>query len=681
MALFTELGLDAQILKGISELGFETPTPIQEKAIPFLLDTDRDLIALAQTGTGKTAAFGLPILHAADVRVSTPQALILAPTRELCLQIAADMERYSKYVSGFGVAAIYGGAPIDKQLRQLAKGAHVVVATPGRMLDVIHRRKVDFSKIKTVVLDEADEMLNMGFKEELNAILAETPKEKRTLLFSATMPREVASIAKNYMTDPFEITSGTKNEGASTVTHKYFMVHARDRYMALKRIADSNPNIYGIVFCRTRTECKDVADQLIQDGYSADALHGDLSQAQRDYVMQKFRTKTLQMLVATDVAARGLDVNDLTHVINYNLPDDVEIYTHRSGRTGRAGKTGESLAIINMKEKGRIRMIEKIIKKQFEHALVPTGQEICGKQLVHMIERMKNVVVNEEQIAPFMDDVLERFAAMDKEELLKHFLSVEFNRFLDYYSKAKDINADNSRSSRDDYERPERGERGERSERGERPERRKREEGGNKGVGGARDEGFSRFFMNVGRKDGIMPKNIIGLINDATGDKSIEIGAIDIMGTFSFFDVETASASKVAGSFVNIDYQGREVRVELAAEGDGAGEEVSRPRRSSGGGERSSGGGERRSFGGERSGGYNSDRSSGGDRGGSNRGGGENRGGGDRDRSFGGDRGSSRPSRPSGGSDRGGDRGGYNRGGGSGDRDRSFGGDRPKKRY
>ena len=670
MTLFTELGLDAQILKGVNELGYETATPIQEKAIPFLLETERDLIALAHTGTGKTAAFGLPILHAADLNLSTPQALILAPTRELCLQIAADMERYSKYVNGFSVAAIYGGAPIDKQLRQLAKGVHVVVATPGRMLDVINRRKVDFSKIKTVVLDEADEMLNMGFKEELNAILAETPEQKRTLLFSATMPREVAAIAKNYMTDPFEITSGTKNEGVSTVTHKYYMVHARDRYTALKRIADSNPDIYGIVFCRTRSECKDVADQLIQDGYSADALHGDLSQAQRDYVMQKFRTKTLQMLVATDVAARGLDVNDLTHVINYNLPDDVEIYTHRSGRTGRAGKLGESLAIINMKEKGRIRMIEKIIKKQFEQAMVPTGQEICGKQLGHMIERMKNVSINEEQIAPFMDDVVERFAAMDKETLLKHFLSVEFNRFLDYYSKAKDINSDNSRSSRDDYDRPERGERG---ERGERPERRKREEGGNKGIGGARDEGFSRFFINVGRKDGIMPKNIIGLINDATGDKSIEIGAIDIMGTFSFFDVETASSTKVAGSFVNIDFQGREVRVELAAEGDGAGEESSRSRRPSGG-ERSFGGGERRSFGGDR-GGYSSDRS-----------------GGDR-RSSGGDRRSSGGDRSFGGGDRsfgGGDRrssgGGYSRsGGGSGDRERSFGGDRgdarPKKRY
>lgn len=555
MSLFTELGLDAQILKGITELGFETPTPIQEKAIPYLLESQRDLIALAQTGTGKTAAFGLPILQGTDVELAKPQALILAPTRELCLQIATDLERYSKYMSGLRVAAIYGGAPIDKQLRQLSKGVQVIAATPGRMLDVLHRNRVDFSHIKHVVLDEADEMLNMGFKEELNAILAETPEDKQTLLFSATMPREVAAIAKNYMHDPHEITSGKKNEGASTVTHKYFMVSARDRYLALKRIADINPDIYSIVFCRTRSECKDVAERLIQDGYNADALHGDLSQAQRDYVMQKFRNKSLQMLVATDVAARGLDVNDLTHVINYNLPDDVEVYTHRSGRTGRAGKSGVSFAIINLKEKGKIRQIEKIIKKDFEHALVPNGPEICERQLFHLIDRMQNVEVNEDQIGPFMEAVNEKFESMEKEEILKHFLSLEFNRFLEYYKNAADINTDGSRGR----------------DRGDRDRGGKRRSGSGPGQGGARDEGYSRFFINVGRKDSVSPKNIIGLINDATGDKSIQIGAIDIMGTFSFFDVESSNVTKVVNSFHGIEFSGRDVRVELAQDSDGGG--------------------------------------------------------------------------------------------------------------
>jgi len=599
MSLFTELGLDAQILKGITELGFETPTPIQEKAVPYLLESERDLIALAQTGTGKTAAFGLPILQGTDIGLVKPQALILAPTRELCLQIATDLERYSKYLDGCKVAAIYGGAPIDKQLRQLSKGVHVIAATPGRMLDVLRRNKVDFSNIKTVVLDEADEMLNMGFKEELNAILAETPEEKRTLLFSATMPREVAAIAKNYMTDPHEITSGKKNEGASTVTHKYFMVSARDRYLALKRIADINPDIYSIVFCRTRSECKDVAERLIQDGYNADALHGDLSQAQRDYVMQKFRNKSLQMLVATDVAARGLDVNDLTHVINYNLPDDVEVYTHRSGRTGRAGKTGVSFAIINLKEKGKIRQIEKIIKKEFEHALVPNGPEICERQLFHLIDRMQNVEVNEEQIGQFMTAVNEKFEEMSKEEILKHFLSLEFNRFLDYYKNAADINADASRSR----------DRGDRAESGGRRERSRRGEG--RGEGGARDEGFSRFFINVGRKDSVSPKNIIGLINDATGDKSIEIGAIDIMGTFSFFDVESSHVTKVVNSFHGIEFDGRDVRVELAQESSGEGSSSR-----SGGRSRDRGGDSYRAK--ERSS-YGRDRGRRGDRGGSRR--------------------------------------------------------------
>jgi len=405
MTKFTDLGIANNILKGINELGFEEAMPVQEEVIPVLLETNRDIVALAQTGTGKTAAFGLPIVQQINISEKYPQALILSPTRELCVQIAKDLMAYSKYVDGLKVLPIYGGANIDAQIRGLRMGTHIIVATPGRILDLIKRGRADITRVGTVVLDEADEMLNMGFRDDLNEILESVPDERRTLLFSATMPKEVAAISKNYMKNPEEITIGKKNSGAESIKHMYYLVQARDRYLALKRIADLNPDIYSIVFCRTRQETKEVAEWLIKDGYNADALHGDLSQAQRDHVMNRFRLKSLQMLVATDVAARGLDVNDLTHVINYNLPDDIEVYTHRSGRTGRAGKKGISIAIVHLREKSRIKEIEKKINKNFEKAPIPTGKEICKKQLFHLIDKMEKVEVDHEQIEEFLPEI------------------------------------------------------------------------------------------------------------------------------------------------------------------------------------------------------------------------------------------------------------------------------------
>lgn len=542
MTAFEALNLKPEIQKAITDLGFETPTPVQEKTIPFLLESERDLIALAQTGTGKTAAFGLPTLNQIDPNEKRVQALVLCPTRELCIQIAKDLENFSKYINGLIVAPVYGGANIDSQIRTLKKGAQIIAATPGRMLDIMRRGKVDISQIDTVVLDEADEMLNMGFRQELDDILSETPETKKTLLFSATMPREVANIAMNYMHDPFEITCGGKNKGAETVSHHYYMVHARDRYIALKRIADIYPNIYGIVFCRTRAETKDVAAKLIEDRYNAEALHGDLSQAQRDYVMQKFRNKNLNLLVATDVAARGIDVNELTHVINYNLPEDIESYTHRSGRTGRAGKEGTSIAIVNMRERGKIRQIEKIINKKFEKKLIPEGNEICQIQLLHQIETLQNVSINEDQIAPFMDAVHEKLDHLSKEDLIKRFVSMEFNHFIEYYLHAKNINVNES----------------DRSNRESRDER-KRE-----GRSRSRNKGYTRFFINLGRKDSAGPREIIGLINDQTNDRDIHIGDIAIKESFSFFEVEETFQVKVLNSFQDVSYKGRKVNVEIS---------------------------------------------------------------------------------------------------------------------
>ena len=482
MNKFNDLNLNDKILSAIKDLGFVEPTPIQEKVIPVLLDTDNDLIGLAQTGTGKTAAFGLPMIQNCSLDNNEIQGLILSPTRELCIQIAKDLVNFTKYYKGFQVTAVYGGSSIEVQIKELKRGAKLVVGTPGRTLDLIKRKKLNVSSIRTLVLDEADEMLNMGFKEDLNAILEKTPKEKQTLLFSATMPEEIKRISKKYLTDPIEISTGVKNNAAENVRHVYYEVHARDRYEALKRIADINPKIYGIVFCRTRRETKEIADKLIQDGYNADALHGDLSQAQRDSVMNKFRKKHLQLLVATDVAARGLDVNDLTHVINFNLPDENEVYVHRSGRTGRAGKSGISLSILHMREKHKLRAVEKIVGRSFEKQQVPTGKEICAKQLYNLVDKVENVEIDDSQIAPFMDVIYKKLEWLDREELIKKFVSVEFNRFLAYYRGAKDLN-----SFEKEKDRPKK-----------KKERKSRQDG-------VPEKGFTRFFINVGSSSNLNP--------------------------------------------------------------------------------------------------------------------------------------------------------------------------------
>ena len=539
MTKFAELGISKDILKGISELGFEKAMPVQEAVIPVLLESKSDIVALAQTGTGKTAAFGLPIVEQINIKNKYPQALILSPTRELCVQIAKDLTAYSKYVDGIKVLPVYGGANIDAQIRGLRMGVHVIVATPGRMLDLIKRGKADISNVESVVLDEADEMLNMGFRDDLNEILESVPNERRTLLFSATMPKEVAAIAKNYMTDPQEITVGKKNAGAENVKHLYYLVHARDRYLALKRIADVNPNIYSIIFCRTRMETKEVAEWLIKDGYNADALHGDLSQAKRDHVMNRFRLKNLQMLVATDVAARGLDVNDLTHVINYNLPDDIEAYTHRSGRTGRAGKAGISIAIVHLREKYRIKDIEKKINKTFEKAEIPTGKEVCKKQLFHLVDKMEHVDVDE-QIEGFLPEIYKKLEWLDKEELVKRFVSLEFNRFLDYYKNAPDLNIPDEKDFR----------------------QQEKDKGRRRGS----DKDYKRLFINLGKNHKLNAQRLMGLVNEATRERNIPVGKIDIMKSFSFFEVDKQYTDKVLDGLNNAIFEGVKVSTEIAKE-------------------------------------------------------------------------------------------------------------------
>ena len=546
MLTFDAMGLSPNLLKVIEELGFKKPTPIQEKVIPILFETENDIVGLAQTGTGKTAAFGFPIIEQIDIRNKSVQALILLPTRELCIQISKDLQNYSKYIKGLQVVPVYGGAHIDTQIKALKKGAHIIAATPGRMLDLINRKAANITNIRTVVLDEADEMLNMGFRDDLDSILEKTPDIKRTLLFSATMPKEVARIAKNYMNSPVEITIGKQNAGADNIRHIYYQVHARDRYLVLKRIADINPDIYGLVFCRTRMETKEVADKLIKNGYNADALHGDLSQAQRDHVMKRFRERSLQMLVATDVAARGIDVNDISHIINYNLPEELDVYTHRSGRTGRAGKSGVSIAIVNYREINKIPQIEKIIRKKFEKLPIPSGPEICKKQLFKLIDKMENVEVDEAQIAPFMDTVNKKLEWLSKEQIIKHFVSLEFNRFLDYYKNAVDLNekAENKRDKRDNRDG------------GSRSDRHRRRD----------NSSYTRFFINIGKKDGVVPKIIIGMINDNTKERDINIGTIDLKDSFSFFEIEEKHATKVLNSFNNTKFKGRRVKVDIAEE-------------------------------------------------------------------------------------------------------------------
>lgn len=547
MTTFESLGLQEPILKGIQDLGFVAPTPIQEKAIPVLLSGDRDFVGLAQTGTGKTAAFGLPLLQQLDIKRRQPQGLILCPTRELCLQITNDLKNFSKYLGDLSVVAVYGGASIVQQLRELKRGAHVVIATPGRLLDIIERGAINFDQVRYAILDEADEMLNMGFQEDINNILSKTPQSKTTWLFSATMPQEVRRIAQNYMTDPFELTVGNKNSGNANIEHEYYVVRPREKYAALKRIVDYNPEIFGIIFTRTKIESQEIAESLIRDGYNADALHGDLTQQQRDKVMKRFREKSLQVLVATDVAARGIDVDNVTHVINYELPDDVENYTHRSGRTARAGKSGISIAIITGRDIGKIRQIERVIGKKFTKAEVPDGFAVCEKQLFGLVHKIHNVTVNEEQIEPYLERIYEEFAAMSKEDLIKRFASLEFNEFLEYYRDAPDLNVKEERRT---YE-------------------------GNtmshRGTGK-----FTRLFINLGSVDDFTRGDMLRYLCDTSGVRGNKIGRIDLKGVYSFFEVENDVVEKFVQGFKKAEYNGRSVRIEMSQDGD--------KRRSGGGG-------------------------------------------------------------------------------------------------
>ena len=531
---FSEIGLNDKILKAIKDLGFENPTPVQTEAIPFILSEESDLIALAQTGTGKTAAFGLPIIQKVDYQKTQTQSIILCPTRELCLQITKDLETYSKHINKLKITAVYGGANIQTQIRSLKSGSQIVVGTPGRVIDLINRQKLKLNHIEFLVLDEADEMLNMGFKEDLDIILAETPDEKQTLLFSATMPKEVLRITKDYMYDPHKIQIASRNEGAKNVEHNYYMVNAKDRYKALRRICDINPNIYSIVFCRTRRETKDVADKLMQDGYNADAIHGDLSQAQRDHVMGRFRKKTLQILVATDVAARGIDINDLTHVINYNLPDDNEIYIHRSGRTGRAGKKGVSIIICHSREQRKLRSIEKMLKKELILKKIPNGEEICAIQLLSFIDKIVKTDISH-QIEKYLPIIEEKLSHLDKERLLKHFVSAEFNRFLSFYKNAPDLNISASNSKKGKHK-------------------------NNRHA----DKGFDRFFINLGKTHKLEPQNLIGLVNEYTRNRNLVIGKIDILRNFSFFEVENTAREDILKGFSNSQWNGYQLTVEMS---------------------------------------------------------------------------------------------------------------------
>ena len=550
--IFSDIGLNKNIQKAIKDLGFTEPTPIQQEAIPYLISKEKDLIALAQTGTGKTAAFGLPIIEKIEIDRRLPQTIILCPTRELCLQITKDMDSYAKYTKGLKITAVYGGANIQTQIRALNSGSQIIVGTPGRVIDLIKRKKLKLNDIQSVVLDEADEMLNMGFKDDLDTILAETPEEKQTLLFSATMPKEVMRITKNYMFSPKTIEVASRNEGAKNVEHHYYMVNARDRYQALRRICDVNAGIYGIVFCRTRRETKDIADKLMQDGYNADALHGELSQSQRDYVMKRFRQKSIQILVATDVAARGIDINELTHVINYNLPDDNEIYIHRSGRTGRAGNKGISIIIAHSRERRKIQSIEKMLKKELLLKKVPSGEEICEIQLLKLVDKVINTKVGP-QIEKYIPAINEKLSHLDKEELIKHFVSTEFNRFLAFYKNAGNLNVDpNNKSSRgrDNKRNDSRSSRKSSSSS-------KRNEGSNHA-----EEGYSRFFINLGKQKGMQAQNLIGMINEFTKKRNIPVGKIDIFKNFSFFEIDSEFENTILSSFQGTEWNGERVSVE-----------------------------------------------------------------------------------------------------------------------
>ena len=547
MTTFKALGLEEHLLKAIADLGFETPSEVQAKAIPILLERETDMVSLAQTGTGKTAAFGFPMLQKIDVNSRTTQGLILSPTRELCLQITNEMVAYGKYMPGLNVTAIYGGASITDQARQIKRGSQIIVATPGRMKDMIGRGLIDISKIEYCVLDEADEMLNMGFYEDITEILSHSPKDKSTWLFSATMPKEVSTIAKNFMHTPVEITVGTKNKGADNVSHEYYLVNARDRYNALKRLADANPDIFSVVFCRTKNDTQKVAEQLIEDGYNAAALHGDLSQGQRDMVMKSFRNRQIQMLVATDVAARGIDVDDITHVINYQLPDEIEIYTHRSGRTGRAGKSGISMVIVSKSEVRKIRTIEKIIQKQFIAKEIPSGMEICEVQLFHLANTIKSTNINNE-INPYLPNINEVLADFTKEELIKKVFSVEFTRFFNYYKNSKDLNVTGDRSFSE-----------------------------------AEDKESTRYFLNIGGKDDFDWMSLKDFLRDLLQLGRDDVYKVDVKDSFSFFNTDTKHQELVMGIFKDFKLEGRQINIEISQDTGRSGGGRDRGKRSGGG--------------------------------------------------------------------------------------------------
>ena len=546
------MGVSEEIRRAIEELGFEHPMPVQEEVIPFLLGNGNDVIALAQTGTGKTAAFGIPLLQRTDPTDRTTQAIVISPTRELCLQIADDLKSFSKYIKGINIVAVYGGTSIVDQMRALKHGAQIIVATPGRLIDLMHRGAAKLDAVQNVVLDEADEMLNMGFSDSINEIFDNVPADRNTLLFSATMSKEIEKIALNYLHDHKEIVVGSRNEGAENVNHIYYMVNAKDKYLALKRIVDFYPRIYGIVFCRTKAETQEVADKLIRDGYNAEPLHGDLSQQQRDITMQKFRQHITQLLVATDVAARGLDVDDLTHVINYGMPGDTESYTHRSGRTGRAGKKGTSISIIHTKERGRVREVERVIGKEFVDGTLPTPQEICSKQLFKAIDEIEKVDVDDEQIAPFMEDINRHFEYFDKEDILKKIVSLEFGKFLKYYANAPEIQKPSASHDR--------------KERGEGRDGRKREKR-------APEAGYRRLFINLGKDDGFYPGEVMQFLNRNVHGRQ-EVGHIDLLARISYIEVPEQDAEKVMRALNGATYRNRTVRCNdaddtAAASGDG----------------------------------------------------------------------------------------------------------------
>ena len=528
---FSEINLNKNIQKSLKELNFEEATPVQEKAIPFLLEKNQDLISLAQTGTGKTAAFGLPLINKVDVKKKRPQSIILCPTRELCLQISKDLKLFASNSKDLRITPIYGGSDIRKQMRELKMGSHIVVGTPGRVLDLLKRKNLELNKIESVVLDEADEMLNMGFKEDIDSILEGTNSKKQILLFSATMPKEVLKISKNYMNKPKKIEVDSTNEGVKDLEHNYYLVmNLKDKYQVLRRICDMNPNVYGIVFCRTRRECKDISNKLVQDGYNADSLNGDLSQPQRDHVMNRFREKHIQLLVATDVAARGLDVNNLSHVINYNLPDENQTYIHRSGRTGRAGKKGISIIISSNRDKRKIKSLEKTINKDIIKKEIPKGKDICEAQLMNLIDRIVNSEVNKD-IEKFIPSILDKISHLNREDLLKQLVSLEFSRFLSFYNNVSDINSDERKRNSDSRK---------------------------------AEKGFSRFFINLGKKHNLRPQNLIGIINDYTKNKDISIGKIDIMQGFSFFEVPTNYEKEILSNLKKFMWNNYKCGVELS---------------------------------------------------------------------------------------------------------------------